>query len=144
MKIFITILLIAFTVSVYAQKPERSETTSDFTTTPFQDEQAKGLNPVMNGFYFVEEGFYKEGNEEILIPMTFTDAFDIQGNIMILKMVIYDMQGTLIYEGKMKNNWDGKKNDGTIVDNNLYIYTIEGRILPGKISKIAGFVRIAR
>lgn len=147
MRLIITLLFVVLTTIVFAQKTDRAEVAnSDFTTTPFQDGQAKGINQIVEGFYFVEEDIYKEGDVVVNIPTSFnpaTDKFSINGSVMVLKMTIYDMAGEKIYEGKITNDWDGKNTAGQKVEDGLYIYAIEARITPGRTSKIAGFVKIA-
>lgn len=149
MKLYISILLLVFTTNIFAQKADKSERSdSDFTTTPFQDgSQAKGLKHIVEGFYFVEDASYEESGVVINMATSFNpnkSKFSIDGKVMVLKMTIYDMQGEKLYEGKMKNDWNGKNNAGEKVESGLYIYAIEARITPDRTSKIAGFIRVEK
>lgn len=148
MKLLLTTLFFITIISVHAQKiePTKNARTEDFTTTPFQDGSAgKGINNILSGFSFVEDDIYEEGDVKILVPMYLnpnSKPFKIEGNIAVLKLCVYDMQGNKVFEGKSKNVWNGVDNNGSKVSDGLYIYTIEGRITPGEISKFAGFVKI--
>lgn len=148
MRTLITLLLIisiSFTVS--AQKESRSNSDEDFTTTPFQDAStAKGISEITKGYYEVEDGKYVEGAVTINIPLTFSpinkESFEIDHQAMVTKMAIYNLKGEKIYEGKMKNSWDGKNEQNEITSTGLYVYTIDTRITPNRTSKLTGFVRI--
>jgi|GEM_PF-1864752 hypothetical protein len=148
MKLLTTIVFILITVCIYAQKIESTTNnrTSDFTTTPFQDGSAgSGVKDIFSGFNFIEEDTYNEGDVKVLVPMTFNPnaaPFKIDGNIAVLKLCVYDMEGNKVFEEKSKNIWNGIDNKGSKVRDGLYIYTVEGRITPGKTSKFAGFVKI--
>lgn len=148
MRLLLTVLFFITTISVQAQKiePTKNARSEDFTTTPFQDGSAgKGISKIFSDFYFVEEDVYKEGDVKILVPMVFNpDAapFKIDGNIAVLKLCVYDMEGNKIYEGKSTNTWNGVRSDGAKAEDGLYVYTVEGRIVPNKTSKFAGFVKI--
>ena len=111
MRIFVTFLLLfAITFTVSAQKSERSE--SDFTTTPFQDASAaKGISTITEGYYEVEDGKYTEGDVTITFPLSISsgEKFTVDSKAMVLKLAIYSMDGTKVYEGKMTNEWNGKK-----------------------------------
>lgn len=148
MKILFTTLFLIFTVTIFAQKFENTENsrTSDFTTTPFQDgSTAKDISQLFSGFSIVEGDTYEEGNVKVLIPMTFNPnetSFKINGDIAVLKLCIYNIEGDRIFESKMANDWNGKDDKNSKVKNGLYIYTVEGRINPGSTSKFAGFVKV--
>ena len=148
MKLLFTTLFLIFTVTIFAQKFETTENscTSDFTTTPFQDgSTAKDISRLFSEFSIVEGDTYEEGNVKVLIPMTFNPnetSFKINGDIAVLKLCIYNIEGDKIFEGKMTNNWNGKDDKNSKVKNGLYIYTVEGRINPGSTSKFAGVVKI--
>jgi hypothetical protein len=149
MRLSTTILFLVITICVQAQKIEptkNARTSSDFTTTPFQDgSTGKGVSNILSGFYFVEDDIYNEGEVKILVPMTFNPngaPFKIDGNIAVLKLCIYDIEGNKVFEGKLKNVWNGIDSKGSKVRDGLYIYTVEGQIIPEEISKFAGFVKI--
>lgn len=149
MRILLSILLVcAISFSVSAQKASRSEADADFTTTPFQDAStAKGTSSsITEGYYEVEAGEYTEGDVTIKIPLSFNpsnqETFAIDDQAMIMKMAIYTLAGEKVYEGKMKNSWDGKNDNGEITAPGLYVYTIDARITPNRTSKLAGFVKI--
>ena len=145
MRIFvILLLLVTFTLTASAQKSERSE--SDFTTTPFQDASAaKGLSTITEGYYEVEDGEYTEGDITIKLPLTLntaTEKFTVDSKAMVLKLAIYSLDGTKVYEGKMTNEWNGKNTAGEVVSAGLYVYTIDARITPNATSKLAGFIKV--
>lgn len=149
MRTLLTILLIlAISISVSAQKTDRSNADVDFTTTPFQDAfTAKGTSTsITEGYYEVEDGEYTEGDITIKIPLSFNpsnnEKFTIDNQAMVMKIAIYNMKGEKIYEGKITNNWSGKNNDGEITTAGLYIYTIDARMTPNRTSKLTGFVKI--
>jgi hypothetical protein len=144
-KLFSTIFLCLFIFSVInAQKVEtetNSRTESDFTTTPFQDgNQAKGSFIKLEAFQMVENGEFEEGNIKIKIPTFFKpqkESFTIEGDAVILKMMVYNMLGELVYEGKMNASWQDKNAQA-----GLYIYALHTRILPNKTTKIKGFIKV--
>lgn len=148
MKLLLTTLFLITIISVHAQKiePTKNAHSEDFTTTPFQDgSSGKGINGLFSDFSFVEEDVYSEGNVKISIPMTFNPnekPFKIDGDIAVLKLCIYDMEGNKIFEGKSLNTWNGTNDNGSKINAGLYVYTVEGRITPGKTSKFAGFVKV--
>jgi hypothetical protein len=148
MRLLLTTLFLVTIISVQAQKiePTKSAHSEDFTTTPFQDGSAgKGINSLLSDFQFIEDNVYKEGDVKILVPITFNPIekpFKIDGDIAVLKLCIYDMEGNKIFEGKSSNIWDGTNSDGSKISNGLYAFAVEGRITPGKTSKFAGFVKV--
>ncbi|NJN78566.1 MAG: hypothetical protein HC803_09780 [Saprospiraceae bacterium] len=148
MKLILTTLFLVFTVTIFAQKIEKTDNsrTSDFTTTPFQDgSTAKGVNQLFTGFHVIEDDTYEEGDVKILVPTSFNpnnSSFSIDGNIAVFKLCIYDMEGNKVYEGKMENSWNGIRDNGSKITKGLYVYTVEGRITPGRTSKFAGFVTV--
>lgn len=146
-KSFIIIFLSLFIiVSATAQKVETekvSRTNADFTTTPFQDgNQAKGMTIELENFQAVRNGEFEEGNIKIKLPTTFnpkSEDFSIDGKVVVLKMKVYDMLGDLVYEGELNETWkDEKTKEG------LYIYTLDVQILPNKVTKLKGFIRVEK
>jgi len=145
---FFAMILFGFfiTSTISAQKIEvekESRTSSDFTTTPFQDgNQMKGVSMELESFQEVVDEKYTEGDVTVSIPSIFNptnEAFTIKGDAFILNMKIYNMLGELVYEGKANSSWqDNKAREG------LYIYTFETRIVPNKTTKLKGYIRLKK